>query len=274
MQRTPGKVGSRGPAGKVWIRKFDPAVAFDGVNYFVTWVYFYGEFGGYTENIYGSRVAPDKTVLDELIITGTQHGNRAWPSLAFGGSTYLVVWIDSHVVRGARVTREGSVLDSDGFVMSASGARFPVDAFDGTNYLAVWDNQVDAFGTRVTQAGGVLDPDGILISTDAPPPENDNFSNATVLSGPGVTSGRKQRRLNNRASRLRASIASTKHRLVPLHADSERDRHAQYLHHDDGHSHRRLYRLGLQRVALRPDRGRRLRNDRRRDPHGIRCDRR
>ncbi len=159
--------------GNVWIRKFDPAVAFDGVNYLVTWVDFYGNLAGYALNISVARVTPAGTVLDPNgigITGGGWYGNRGWPSLAFGGSTYLVVWIDGGVVRGARLTRDGSVLDPGGFAMSSSGARFPVNAFDGTNYLAVWDNSVDVLGTRVTQAGGVLDGNGFQITRNGPPP--------------------------------------------------------------------------------------------------------
>ncbi len=177
------KVGVRkmDPAGKEWIRKFDPAVAFDGVNYLVTWVDFYGDFSGYWVNIAGARVTPDRNVLGKLGLTGGGfYGTRSWPSLVFGGSTYLVVWNDGLTVRGGRVTRDGSGLDPNGLTLSAPDAHFSVDAFDGTNYLAVWDNGVDVFGSRVTQEGGLLDGNGFQITRNGPPPPprrlNDNFA--------------------------------------------------------------------------------------------------
>ena len=136
-----------GPQGKVWIRKFDPAVAFDGVNYLVTWVDFYGDFAGYYRTS-AARVTPAKTVLDDGIglSSGGRTRTRGSPSLAFGGLDVPRRLERARGVRGARVTPEGSVLDPSGFTMSLSGARSPVDAFDGTNYLGVWDDGVDVSG--------------------------------------------------------------------------------------------------------------------------------
>ena len=110
-------------------------------------------------------------MLDGFGFTGGGfYGNRGSPSLAFGRSTYLVIWRDGTLVRGARLSRDGAVLDPDGFTMSASGARSPVDAFDGTNYLAVWDDSVDVIGSRVTQTGRQLDGHGFQITGHGPPP--------------------------------------------------------------------------------------------------------
>ena len=110
-------------------------------------------------------------MLDTIgLSSGARYRSRGSPSLVFGGSTYLVVWEDAGVVRGGRVTREGSVLDPTGFTMSLSGAQSPVNAFDGTNYLGVWNDGVDVIGTRVTQAGGLLDGHGFQIARHGPPP--------------------------------------------------------------------------------------------------------
>ena len=162
-------VSKMDPAGKRWIRKFDPAVAFDGVNYLVTWVDFYGDFGGYYSNIVGARVTPDRSVLGELGVTSDGfYQSRGSPSLVFGGSTYLVAWIDAQVLRGSRVTREGSVLDP------RTGSRCPRPGSLSRRRLRrhelprVWDNNVDVVGNRVTQAGGLLDGNGFLITRNGP----------------------------------------------------------------------------------------------------------
>ena len=89
--------------------------------------------------------------------------------VAFDGTNYLVVWTDlregARKVYGARVSPDGTVLDEDGFAISAAGGSGPAVAFDGTNYLVVWSNQDSIVGARVDPDGTVLDPGGIPIST-------------------------------------------------------------------------------------------------------------
>ena len=83
------------PRGKVFIQKMDPAVAFDGVNYLVTWVYLYGDFSGYYTDIQGARVTPARGVLDRDL----HHRGVGKPVLALGGLRRLDV---SRRLGGAR----------------------------------------------------------------------------------------------------------------------------------------------------------------------------
>ena len=173
-------------------------VAFDGSNSLVVWNY----RTAVGEAVFGARVSPGGTVLDPggLPVSGipvpydmTQVADLH-PSAAFDGTNYLVVWnrtlstSEPWELRGARIARDGTLLDPDSFLISqlgspnnyvhANGATgYPQIAFDGENYVVAWLDwpsagwgsepplRVDA--ARVAVSGQVLDPGGIPLSQGA-----------------------------------------------------------------------------------------------------------
>jgi len=152
-----------------------PSIAFDGTNYMVVWE---DRRSGTTIDIFGTRITPEGVILDSTGIPFCMSANsQRYPAVAFDGSNYLVVWVESRLhatdydIYGTRVTPEGVVLDSSGIAISLVANRplYPSIAFDSVNYLVVWEDyrndSWDIFGTRVTQTGQVLDSSGIAIST-------------------------------------------------------------------------------------------------------------
>ena len=171
------------------ITNFDPAVAFDGINYLVVWTKFDPAFscsGGICtynlHEIFGARVTPQGQVLDEFPIFRAP-GGQVFPSVAFDGVNYLVVWSDTRSgspigpeadIFGARVTPGGIVLDPEGIQIStAPGSQGPPHViFDGTNYFVVWrDGGGGILGRRIRLDGTLLDgpadSGGIAINTDS-----------------------------------------------------------------------------------------------------------
>ncbi|MCK4328599.1 hypothetical protein KAX02_02030 [candidate division WOR-3 bacterium] len=159
-----------GPAPR---SQYRPSVAFDGTNYFVVWrEYYYGV----SDVIYGARVDRSCDVLDPLGIAISSGGeDKWWPCIAYGNTSYLVVWTydrggDAKIC-GARVSQSGVVLDTLSIDVSPPQhlAWHPSVAFDGTNYFVVWSNATfgnyytDIFGARVSQDGTLLDTSGIPI---------------------------------------------------------------------------------------------------------------
>ena len=152
-------------------RQWRPKVAFDGTNYLAVW------YDNYASNfdIYGARVNLAGLVIDSVSIPISTFGsNQYYPSVAFDGTNYLVVWQDETVgcnIFGARVNQAGIVLDTNGIAISTARARqyFATVAFDGTNYLVAWQDERniyhhEIYAVRVNQYGIVLDSNGFLIS--------------------------------------------------------------------------------------------------------------
>jgi phosphoribosylformylglycinamidine (FGAM) synthase PurS component len=148
------------------------AASFDGTNFLVVWKDYRSGC-----DIYGARVSQAGMVLDPGgIAISTAEGVQDVPAVAFDGTNFLVVWQDPRSgvgrdIYGARVSRAGVVLDSDGLAISTAGIGqgYPAVSFDGANFLVVWPDSrsgyPDIYGARVSQAGTVLDPAGIAIST-------------------------------------------------------------------------------------------------------------
>jgi len=154
-----------------------PSVAFDGTNFLAVWTDDRRE--DLTPGLYGERFAPDGTILDTApFLISHAPGGQTGARVAFGGSYYLVVWLDnrnpSQCVYAARVSRAGVVMDTAGIGVSPPTLQdMPPDvASDGDNFLVVWNDiyvgqDCDIRGARVSQAGTVLDPAGITICNAA-----------------------------------------------------------------------------------------------------------
>lgn len=141
-----------------------PQVAWGSDMFLVVWK---DERSGGKEHIYGARVSRDGRVLDPHGIPIAIGGDyNTDPHVAWGGSSFLVVWDNFGAIHGTRVNAAGEILDPLGFSIAAFGAH-PQVAWNGTHFLVVWDNNAYDFirAARVTPEGAVLDPDGFPLST-------------------------------------------------------------------------------------------------------------
>ncbi|MEO0086375.1 MAG: T9SS type A sorting domain-containing protein [candidate division WOR-3 bacterium] len=151
----------------------DPAIAFDGMNYLVCWR---ANPRLHEHRIHCARVTPERVALDPVpILVAAGQGYRGRAAVAFDGTNFLIAWEDCRSgtsdIYGARVTPDGQVLDSAGFIISAApgGKYIAAVASSGNECLVAWGDsrslQRDIYGSRVSPDGTVLDPDGIPIST-------------------------------------------------------------------------------------------------------------
>lgn len=156
------------------VNQMSPAVAFDGVD---TWLVVWAE-GAATVNvgldIKAARVRSDGTCLDPAGITVCKALNfQEAPRVAFCGSTWLVVWSDfragkDYDLYGARVTREGKVMETDGTLLygGAGNQCWAAVGSNGKEYLLAWMDSGNGktyhvFLGRVSAEGKALDGAGV-----------------------------------------------------------------------------------------------------------------
>lgn len=129
-----------------------------------------------------SRAQSEFLIDTNTIYTPAAMG-QVYPSIAFDGSNYFAVWIDSRGgitgdslhLYGCRVTPEGILIDSAGIPISivihelAWVPESPAIAYCDSVYLVVWADyrnwDWDIYGARIDINGNVLDPDGFVISS-------------------------------------------------------------------------------------------------------------
>jgi hypothetical protein len=149
-----------------------PSVASDGSGWLVT-------SATYTSGLQAAMVSPSGIVTVSPVPGHRVTGETA---VAFGGGVYLVVWREETSVYALRFARDGTVLDANPLVVSASPGtkRMGGVAFDGTRFLVVWSDTRrgdtsgglparDVWAARVQPDGVVLDGDpatgGIAVNT-------------------------------------------------------------------------------------------------------------
>ena len=159
--------------------QYHASVAWGGSEYLAVWAD-YRNAASTGSDVFGARLGAAGNVLDAAgIAISTAANVQYYPAVAWGGSGYLVVWMDHRNgiawaesdVYGARVSASGSLLDAAGFPIStaAGGQWFPSVASDGSGHLVVWEDgrsgSSGVYGARVSASGEVLDPSGIAIAT-------------------------------------------------------------------------------------------------------------
>jgi len=129
-----------------------------------------------------SRAQSEFLIDTNTIYTPAAMGQK-YPSIAFDGTNYFTVWIDSRGgitedslhLYGCRVTPDGILIDSAGIPISivihdvAWVPESPAVAYHDSIYLVVWADyrnwDWDIYGARIDINGNVLDPDGFVISS-------------------------------------------------------------------------------------------------------------
>jgi hypothetical protein len=156
-------------------RQYQPAVAFDGANYFVVW----RDERGSDDDIYGARLTPGGVLLDPIALAiCTEERDQTTPAITFDDSVYVVAWLERIItiyydVYATRVDLDGTVLDPPGIFLASviKEQTRPGVAYDGTNFVVVWDDDTDpnydVYAGRIAPDGSLLDQEGTCVSVSA-----------------------------------------------------------------------------------------------------------
>jgi hypothetical protein len=126
---------------------------------------------------WAARLGADGVSRDPASIpVATGPGFCAQPGVAWNGTEWLVTWLYApnnqgafQDLRGARVGRDGKVLDAAGIDLATNNVRRPAVASDGNGFLVLWDTYRtgtggDVLGLRVGADGKPQDQQPLVIA--------------------------------------------------------------------------------------------------------------
>ncbi|MFH0778887.1 MAG: hypothetical protein V2A71_09700, partial [Candidatus Eisenbacteria bacterium] len=171
---TSGEPGSAAHHGDLIdvVRQWRPSIASDGQGFLLVCV---EEVDG-SHKVAARRMDGDGNPLGASLTTVRIAPDIPSVAVAYGDSTYLVVWEEAGGVTGydvyaARVDTSGAVVDVGPIHVSGGtwDEREPCVAFDGDSYFVAWQDKRngldwDVYGARVSTSGAVLDPAGVAVS--------------------------------------------------------------------------------------------------------------
>lgn len=140
-------------------------IASDGTNFLIV-----QQNQGMGNDIYSVKVSQTGNVGTVSSVYNTAAYFQNYPTTAFDGNNYLVIWNDyrddsNGDIYGARITPAGNVLDPSGIAISTVPDLQTCGnvIFNGTDYFTVWEEPCITYGARISTAGQMLDTAGIFI---------------------------------------------------------------------------------------------------------------
>jgi hypothetical protein len=149
-----------------------PSVASDTANFLVAFSAY--ETSNGDDNVFCTRISPGGVVLDPVTSFPVGVDAQSNPSGTSDGTNFLTTWLETRgqgdAVQAARISADGTMLDSIGFTVNdAPGAKYYLATGYGDSlYLVAWADYrggdgPDIYCARVSEDGTVLDPDGIVL---------------------------------------------------------------------------------------------------------------
>lgn len=134
-----------------------PLFAFDGTNYLMVWSNttkdtVYGQFINTSGNLKGTHF---------LIATNATFSPPKGGCIAFGDTTYMVVYKENNINYGQRINKSGGLIGTPTQI-SFNEAGDNIMTYDGTNYLVAWW----AHNTNLYLYGQFISKSGVLVGSN------------------------------------------------------------------------------------------------------------
>jgi hypothetical protein len=143
--------------------KYRPRVAYGDGKYAVVWRERVVQSSSTYYHVFAQLVDASTGALSGTALQASTSSSN-YPSVAFGGSKFLIAWYYSTHIYG-RILSSAGAFDTNVITISqASSSRYyPDSAFDGTNFLTAWYDyrsstvsSSDIYGQRVSPSGTLV----------------------------------------------------------------------------------------------------------------------